>query len=176
MTSRVTLDFPRMGEHADADLVRFLRAKGTGELRIAAYALNRESVVEAIMDAQKGGLKVRLITDHVQAAGREQLLALVKLWGAGVPIKTDHHAGLMHLKLVVRGEPATAIALGSFNFTNNAQELNDEVLLLLEDVPALAQKAAEMFDCLWDDQARFVDWSPPRAGEMRAMVSEMPAF
>src|SRR5207244_10686043 len=114
------------------------------------------------------------ISGHVQSFGRGQTAALRELQAAGVPIKTNHHSGLMHLKMAVRSD---AVSLGSFNYTNNAETLNDEVLAIIRDVDRAVQ-SADRFDRMWNDTQRFVDWHPPTAAELgaRRLAFGTPAF
>jgi phosphatidylserine/phosphatidylglycerophosphate/cardiolipin synthase-like enzyme len=162
----VELYFPRAGDEADKALATFL-TEGTGLVRVAIYSLNRPIVVAALLEVKD---RLRLITDHVQSFGAAQAAALRELQAAGVPIKVNHHSGLMHLKMAVRDG---ACCVGSFNYTNNAEMLNDEVLAVIHGIDRATQ-AAWVFDCMWDDAARFVDWHPPTAAEMGAMLTERP--
>src|SRR5947209_11524441 len=128
-TSPVELFFPRAGDQADERLAEFIKGP-TDQLRLACYSLNRPVIVAAILEQHKAGVPLQLITDHVQSFGPGQLAALRELQAAGVPIKTNHHRGSMHLQMAVR---QTALATGSFNWTNNAETLNDEVLAIIAD-------------------------------------------
>jgi phosphatidylserine/phosphatidylglycerophosphate/cardiolipin synthase-like enzyme len=168
-TSPVELYFPRAGDQADQVLAEFIKGP-TDQLRLAIYSLNRPVIVQAILEQHKAGVPLRLITDHVQSFGPGQLAALRELQAAGVPIKTNHHSGLMHMKMAVRQD---VCCLGSFNWTNNAETLNDEVLGIFTDGEQIA-RAAEIFDCMWNDTRRFRDWHPPTAAEMGAMLMQRP--
>src|SRR5947209_9002802 len=168
-SSCCALYFPRAGDQADERLAEFIRGE-TDQLRLAIYSLNRPVIVQAILEQHVAGVPLRLIHDHVQSFGPGQLAALRELQAAGVPIKTNHHSGLMHLKMAVRQD---VVAFGSFNWTNNAETLNDEVLGIFTDGEQIA-RAAYVFDCMWDDTQRFVDWHPPTAAEMGAMLTERP--
>jgi phosphatidylserine/phosphatidylglycerophosphate/cardiolipin synthase-like enzyme len=165
-TSPVELYFPQAGDQADKTLAEFIKGP-TDQLRLAIYSLNRPVIVAAILEVKD---RVRLITDHVQSFGHGQLAALRELQAAGVPIKVNHHSGLMHLKMAIRQD---VVAFGSFNWTNNAEALNDEVLGIFTDGEQIA-RAAWVFDCMWNDAARFTDWHPPTAAEMGAMLVERP--
>ena len=168
--SPVTLYFPRAGDEADKALAEFLTSSN-GLVRLAIYSLNRPIIVSAIQEIKD---RVKLITDHVQSFGPGQTAALRELQAAGVPIKTNHHSGLMHLKMAVRSD---AVALGSFNSTNNAEMLNDEVFGIFTDSEQVA-RAAWVFDAMWADTTRFVPWHPPTAAELGAMrlAFGMPEF
>lgn len=165
---------PRAGDNAAEVMAEFIMGN-TNRLRLAAYGLNHPVIVAAIFKQYEKGVPLQLITDHVQSAGREQLEVLEQLHAAGVQIKVNHHAGLMHLKLAIRGDPPVDLADGSFNWTNNAQEHNDEILTIYSDTAEKAQRAAVVFDCMWADETRFAPWQPPTPQERAGMMAMPPS-
>lgn len=129
-----------------------LYSKATTALDIAVYSLTHPSIVAAILAAHKRGVAVRVITDKVQAAGNTQKHAINALLDAGVPVKWDTHSGLMHLKMsVIDNSIATT---GSYNYTKAASEDNDEMLLVISELPYAARCAAE-FARMWDDPVHY---------------------
>lgn len=129
------------------------------EVDVAMYALNRAVDVKAMSDAQARCQCVRLISDREQSASSDgQATALAGLKAAGVPIKVDSHSGLMHMK-VVEVDRSVVLA-GSFNATNAASTINDEILLRIGSV-ATAQAFADEYDRMWSDTRRFRDWQAP---------------
>jgi phosphatidylserine/phosphatidylglycerophosphate/cardiolipin synthase-like enzyme len=171
-TTPVELLFPRHGDHAAVALAEFI-ASPTTRLRLAIYSLNHPRIVAAIGRQWAHKVPTQLITDRVQAAGHQELPVLRQFLDAGLPVRANHHTGLMHLKLAIRGEPPDGLALGSFNWTNAAEATNDEVLAIITD-STLAANAADVFDRMWDDHDRFTDWRPPTSEELRAMFLERP--
>lgn len=168
---RLAVYFPRAGDLAADALVQYL-SQPAEQYRLAIYSLNHPAIVAAIQAMIPAGTPVRLMTDKVQALGPAQLQALDGLFAAGVPIKVNHHAGLMHLKMAVRGEPARDLAFGSFNWTHAAQYLNDEILAVVIN-SKMAQRAAAVFDGMWEDAERFSFWVPPTP-QQRASLGLMP--
>lgn len=63
-----------------------------------------------------------------------------------IPIKENTYAGLMHLKMTVVDDKV--VAVGSFNYTESASTINDEVLLVLRD-SALAKEFDGEFNAMW---------------------------
>ncbi len=129
----------------------------TSRVDAALYGLNRQLDVDALIEAQQRCGCVRLMTDTTQAGGRSQKAALTRLLAAGVPIKSDRHAGLMHLKVVAVDQ--AVVYEGSFNPTDPASISNDEVLFRLAS-PEAAQAFGEEFDTMWNDAQHYRDWSP----------------
>lgn len=122
-------------------------------LEVSIYSLNRESIVAAVLQvkARTPSPTVRIILDSSQIQEPRELLQLKRLLAAKIPMKRDTHSGIMHNKFVVRD--GTEFATGSFNFTNNASQNNDENVLLWE-CPRNALVYQNRFNLLW---AKFKD-------------------
>ncbi|WP_258171343.1 phospholipase D-like domain-containing protein [Paenibacillus sp. R14(2021)] len=126
-------------------------------LDIAIYSLTKPDIVDAIKQAKKRGVSVRIITDRIQARGKSQKEALKLLGSAGVPLKINKHSGLMHLKITIAdGKTATT---GSFNYSKAASTDNDEVLMLLHNSD-IAASFEKQFQAMWDDTAAFEAITP----------------
>lgn len=139
--------FTQAGQHPEKQLTDVIRS-ARRTLDIAIYSLTYPETVQAIRDAAKRGVAVRIITDRIQSAGKTQSAALKILGRAGIPIKINSHSGLMHLKMTVAdGEVATT---GSYNYTKSASTVNDEVLVVLRD-KEIAQAFGRQFDRMWND-------------------------
>lgn len=126
-------------------------------LDIAIYSLTKPDIVDAIKRAKQRGVKVRLITDRIQAGGKSQQEALKLLGSAGIPMKLNKHSGLMHLKMTIAdGKTATT---GSFNYSKAASTENDEVLMVLRNAD-VAKSFESQFEAMWTDTAAFAAVSP----------------
>ncbi len=97
----------------------------------AVYTFTRSDIKDALLAAKHRGLTVIGITDRDQMAKTELQGKIVKeLKDAGIPVYTQDHTSIMHLKTVVTEK---AYASGSFNWTSAATNLNDEVLEVGQD-------------------------------------------
>lgn len=152
----VQVFFTQQGQHPDAVLSEGIRA-GTSEVYAALYAIDRPAIVQALIDQQAQCGCVRLLSDATQSGGAAQKAALTRLDAAGVPIKIDSHAGIMHLKLVVVDRQV--VFEGSFNATTAASTINDEALFRLV-APDVAVQARDELDAMWNDARRFRTWRP----------------
>jgi phosphatidylserine/phosphatidylglycerophosphate/cardiolipin synthase-like enzyme len=150
----VEVAFTQHGDHPDVLLAEGIRAAQM-RVDVAMYAINNPGDVDAIIDAQAACGCVRLISDRTQSGGASQRAALTKIKAAGVPVKVDAHAGIMHLKLIE--VDLTTVYEGSFNATTAAATINDEVLFRIAS-PEIAQAVADQFDAMWNDGRRFVNW------------------
>lgn len=131
---------------------------GTRErLDLAVYALTHAELARAVLQAHGRGVAVRLLTDREQARNPAQAAVLQKFRAAGIPVRVNTHPGLMHLKVAIAD--GRMVAFGSFNVTEAAARVNDEVLAVVES-PALARAWTEVFERLWTDRQGVRDWVP----------------
>ena len=83
------------------------------EVDVAVYSLNNTDIVEALKEADRRGVKVRILTDRLQAAGRSSKVR--DLYRAGVNIRVHSKHKIEHNKFAVfDGETAVT---GSYNWT-----------------------------------------------------------
>lgn len=97
----------------------------------AIYTFTREDIKNALLGAKHRGLDVRGLTDREQTDKLESQGKIIsELRSAGIPLATQDHSGLMHIKTVVTEKE---YATGSYNWTTNATKTNDEVLEIGRD-------------------------------------------
>lgn len=113
---------------------------------IAIYSVNRESIASAALRARARGAPVRMVLDTTMIGEAKEKVVLQRLLDAGVAMKRDTHSGIMHNKVVVVNR--RIFVTGSFNFTNNATDNNDENVLSW-DCQRVATVYADRFDRLW---------------------------
>ena len=110
---------------------------------IAMYAFTSRPIGQAVIDAYKRGVKVRLVMDVKEANTRFSRSRF--FYQAGIPIKTlpveetRFVKGLMHNKFaVIDGKE---VITGSYNWTASAEKLNYENLLIIK-----SQKLADVYE------------------------------
>jgi hypothetical protein len=94
----------------------------------AVYTFTLPSIAEALVAAKKRGLDVRGIVDSGQSRESFSSGVMKILTDGGVPVVTERHpdgTGIMHIKAIVTD---TAYAMGSYNWTKSATNVNDELL------------------------------------------------
>lgn len=126
----------------------------TVSVEVAAYELDLWSIRDALLDAYRRGLPVRLVVES-ERNSRE----LDELEQAGIPIVGDGQEGLMHNKFVIidRSEVWT----GSVNYTVSDMYRNNNNLLRIQSSDVAALYLAE-FDEMFDKEA-FGQNSPTNA-------------
>jgi hypothetical protein len=81
-----------------------------------------------------------------------QAQELAGLSGDGIPIKINHHSGLMHLKVTIADDKV--VTTSSYNYTDEATYKNDEVLVIIRD-PGVAKDWESEFERMWGDTADY---------------------
>src|SRR5689334_3567880 len=89
-----------------------------------AYSFTSKEIAEALGNAKKRGLAVRVILDHKESD--EHHAEARALLGYGVPTFTDAKHSIAHNKvIIIDGE---TLLTGSFNYTEQAENSNAENL------------------------------------------------
>jgi phosphatidylserine/phosphatidylglycerophosphate/cardiolipin synthase-like enzyme len=91
-------------------------------LDIAIYSITHDEICDALIAAHNRGVKIRVLIDSLQS--HNMYSDDEKLQAAGIQVLRDVKTGIMHHKFAIDG--ITAIGLGSFNWTKNADEKNCE--------------------------------------------------
>jgi cardiolipin hydrolase len=145
---------PRKGTQAEAlffpsqaSLGRLLdRIRGCRRsLDICVFSITHDRLAEAVVDAHRRGIPVRLLTDVDKTLDRgSDVLDLAR---AGVPVRTDTTESLMHNKFAIFD--GDVLATGSYNWTRSATRANQENILITDD-PRLVDAYRAEFDRLWE--------------------------
>lgn len=132
-------------------------AKGVGEfiaaatstLDVAVYEIDLPMVLGRLLDAHKRGVKVRLaVPPSAKPSQYDKTIhdQFEDLEAAGVLRYTKNKSGLMHNKFMVAD--GAAIWAGSYNFTKNDTEWNDNNAITLANAQ-LAENYRAEFEELW---------------------------
>jgi phosphatidylserine/phosphatidylglycerophosphate/cardiolipin synthase-like enzyme len=119
-----------------------------------AFSFTDDATGQALIDLHKRGVSVQVVmeTRNVEGTGSQ----FADLEAAGVPILRDANCYTAHNKIIVIDEKI--VITGSYNFTNRAENVNDENLVIISD-PTLAKLYTAEFDRLYDQAA-----NAPRCG------------
>lgn len=91
-------------------------------LLIQAYSFTSPPIAQAVVNALKRGVDVRVIVDKSQVS--EKYTSATFLKNAGVPVVIDTKPAIAHNKVMIFDQQA--VFTGSFNFTRSAQDRNAE--------------------------------------------------
>ncbi|KUE85453.1 Phosphatidylserine/phosphatidylglycerophosphate/cardiolipin synthase [Cupriavidus necator] len=132
--SGYTLCFVPDGASCQALLINAIRST-RHRLLIQAYSFTSAPIAEAVAQAHRRGVDVRVILDKSQQS--ERYTSATYLKHAGVPVVIDNKPAIAHNKVMVFDDQA--VFTGSFNFTKSAQERNAENGMLIRGDAAVVR-------------------------------------
>jgi len=114
---------------------------------IAAYSFTSQKVANALIEANRRGVAVRVLLDKGQ--DKRHYKAIEELRGAGIPIRINSRYAIMHDKyIIVDGQ---TVETGSFNYTASAEHRNAENVIVIKNNKKLALEYTENWQKLWDE-------------------------
>lgn len=112
-------------------------------VRFMAFSLTRDDLIQPMAArAQAGELDVMGV---IEASQRRFLTDLVC---AGLPVRQDGNPNILHHKVFIIDE--SIVVMGSFNFSGNAADSNDENTLIIHNT-AIARAYLEEFARRWNE-------------------------
>lgn len=116
------------GQDCRGLIVRMIgEAKET--IRVQAYGFTSAQIANALVDADRRGVEVRVILDKSQRRAKRSQIGLLR--DAGILVLLDHDHAIAHNKVIIID--ARIVVTGSFNFTDAAQLKNAENLIVVDD-------------------------------------------
>ena len=97
-------------------------------IHFMAFAFTHDTLGSAMRDRFKSGIDVRGVFEKRQTDNPYSEYKAMKK--AGLPVILDRNRGTMHHKVIVIDEET--VITGSYNFSKNAEERNDENLLIIK--------------------------------------------
>jgi len=117
---------------------------------ISVYSMTHDGIRDAILRAHARGVKVRIMTDYLQASNR--YADDETFFKAGISIVRGIRSYQMHNKFVLGdagNSDVSAMATGSFNWSKNATEKNNENFVVIRRQETIDEFQLE-FNTLWD--------------------------
>ncbi|MEK6958858.1 MAG: phospholipase D family protein [archaeon] len=130
-------------DHCGDQLISKINSAQT-TVDIAIYSFTHDGLGAAVIAAKQRGVSVRVVFDNDQAAN--DYSEDEKFMAEGILVKKRNGSGYMHNKFTVID--GNFVATGSFNYSANADEKNDENLIFLWSKDLAAKYTAE-FEELW---------------------------
>lgn len=114
-----------------------IRAIAGAERRVfvQAYSFTSGPICLALRRAHSRGMRVEVLIDKGEAFDRGSVVPALLAWG--IIVRAEMSGGLGHNKIVLVDD--SLVLTGSFNFTDNAEEHNQENLLVIDNVNLFAQ-------------------------------------
>ena len=149
-------------------IVRAINATPKGEdIVVGMFSLNHPDIIDALIAADKRGVNLRIVVDKSQSVGRGVAPAIKKLIDAKIDIvwstgREGH--GVMHNKFAVFGRKL--LIVGSFNWTDNAEEHNYENENFITDLELIQDFTDEFED-------RYGDGTKPTPKEWQEVEQQV---
>ena len=129
----------------DGPLVKAI-ADAKLSIDVAAYSLSLNSVRNALINAYKRGVVVRMVMESTNMDGSD----VKALMDAGVPIIGDNRPGLMHNKFMVIDK--SEVWLGSMNFTDSGTYEDNNNMIRIESSKVAEDYSVEFKEMFEDNQ------------------------
>jgi phosphatidylserine/phosphatidylglycerophosphate/cardiolipin synthase-like enzyme len=120
--------------------------KARQSVRVAAYSFTSRPIGEALVKTHNRGVDVKVVLDKSQNSTRSLAAFLQE---NGVPTRINSHYAIMHNKFMIIDNDV--LELGSFNYTQAAEERNAENVMVIRNTPRVIADYARQWEKLWDE-------------------------
>jgi len=117
-------------------------AKSTVDVGI--YSFTSKELFGALMDAQRRGVRVRVVADYTQSKGNSSVVPFLD--GNGIDSRIYPKGTTLHDKFAIIDDEL--VLTGSYNWTTNADERNRENLVFIQN-KEIAREYEDEFFRLW---------------------------
>ena len=117
----------------------------TRSIRFLAFSFTDFPLADAMSQRFKTGVDVAGVFEKV--GSETEAAELRTLMCRSVPVKQDGNPGFLHHKVIVVDE--RIVITGSLNFSTNAEENNDENVIIIDN-PEIARLYMQEFDRVWN--------------------------
>ena len=121
---------------------------------LAIFDLTSNDIASSLEQAQKRGVRIRIIADSRQAKGTYSKIPILTNDQISIKITHGEGRGIMHNKFAIFD--GKLMVTGSYNWTNNAERFNYENAIFITD-PNVIRQYQKDFDSIWQ--------SAPNVGE-----------
>lgn len=116
-------------------------------IHVAAYSFTSKPIAQALLQASKRGVDVKVIADQKSNSGKYS--ATTYLANNKIQVKLDGNYPIFHHKFMV--VDGNTLETGSFNYSAAAANKNAENVLVLHSIPSLAQTYDAEWNKLWNE-------------------------
>ena len=112
------------------------------------YSFTSPEVVSALVRAKRRGVDVKIVLDEKGNRSKASQAAMNIVVNAGIPLRTNGRYAIMHDKVIIVDNHT--VEAGSFNYTRSAASRNSENVLVINEVPEVAQTYLQHWQSRWD--------------------------
>lgn len=126
-----------------ASQVIYWLGRANSSVHVLIYSFTLDSIGDAVLAAHQRGIEVKVVFEKQQVS---QYSEYFRLAAAGVQVRNDTNPNLMHHKVaIIDGH---IILIGSFNWSDSAENDNNENLLVIKSTE-LATALETEFQRIW---------------------------
>lgn len=103
-------------------------------IRFMTFSFTRDDLGEAVIAQAEAGVDVQGVFERI--GSETQYAEMPRMLCAGLDVRQDGNNGILHHKVFIIDE--TTVITGSFNYSNNAVQSNDENVLIIRDADIAA--------------------------------------
>jgi len=127
------------------DQVIYWISRANKSVHVLIYSFTLDSVGDALMTAYNRDIEVRVVFEKKEISRYSEYERLKE---AGLSVRNDTNSDLMHDKIMIID--SRIVLAGSFNWSENAEENNNENLIIIRGV-YVAEIYEEEFEEIWRD-------------------------
>jgi len=148
VTAEPTVQVGFSPEGSAQQLVLNTIASAQHSIQVLAYAFQAQDIMQALVDAQKRGVEVRVVVDKKRNLGKTSQAAMTFVSQHGVQVRTNDTFHIHHDKtIIVDGH---TVETGSFNFAASAETENSENVVVLRHMPDVAKQYLAHWQSRWE--------------------------
>jgi len=129
-------------------LVLKLIGSATHSIRMQAYSFQAPDIMQALVDAKKRGVDVRVVVDKKRNERKASKKAMDFVTGNGVELRTTDHFHIHHDKVII--VDGHTVETGSFNFAPSGETANSENVVVIRGMPDVARQYIAHWQSRWD--------------------------
>jgi phosphatidylserine/phosphatidylglycerophosphate/cardiolipin synthase-like enzyme len=123
-------------------------ASAERSIQVLAYAFQAPDITQALVDAKKRGVDVRVVVDKKRNLNKASKTAMDFVTRNGVALRTNDHYNLHHDKTII--VDGNTVQTGSFNYAESAETTNSENVVVIRDMPDVSRKYLAHWQSRWD--------------------------
>jgi phospholipase D len=125
-----------------ADAVIYWIGRANQSVHVLMYIFSLDSIADALISAHKRGIEVKVVLDKSQSYSQFGALK-----AAGIEVRNDTNwEGIMHDKVAIIDN--AVVLTGSFNWTDTAENNNNENLIVISSADIASRYDSE-FQRIW---------------------------
>lgn len=109
----------------EAEVVRWIQ-RANASVHVLIYSFTLDLIGDALVDAHNRNIDVKVVFEQSQISEYSQYS---RLKSNGIDVRNDTNSNLMHDKVMV--VDGVVVLTGSFNWSNSAEESNNENLIVV---------------------------------------------